>query len=165
MDENSVCFPHMNSLLLKREIHWRCFSVIMGHLVFYAILYSYSANEDEHSSAQSHDHSFCHFSALLWKHLPPSLRSTLQYCWLVWGFGLSSLFLRHSPGPLALVCIFCNKCICDVSSMIFLDITHHCISTRVLASLPNWLGHPSGIQHPSLHPEGAPLWADQSSKK
>ena len=40
-DGNSICFPDWNSLPLKREIHWKCPTVVMGWLVFNAILYFY----------------------------------------------------------------------------------------------------------------------------
>ena len=103
---NSVPFSNQNSLPKKREIHWKCLLVIVGCLVFYAIFYFYPHIEKECSSTQSHDYSLCPFSPPFWKHLPPSLASILWCCMLLWGSGLSSLFLQGCPGPLVLSSLF-----------------------------------------------------------
>ena len=99
-DGNSIGLPNQNSLCLKTEIHQRCLFIIIGHLVSYAIFYLYPHIENKHSSTQSCNYSQCLFSPPLWKHLPPSLTSTLQCCALLLGSSLYLLFLR---GILALV--------------------------------------------------------------
>ena len=107
------------------------------HLVFYAIFYFYPNAENEHSSAQFKNYSFCHFSALLWKHLLPSLTSTLQSCTLLAGVWVD---LHCSSGgilaPWALI-LFSHKDICN-GWMTFLDSTH-CHFHLSLSSNPiNW---------------------------
>ena len=107
----------------------------MGCLVFYAVFYFYPHDENEHSSTQSHNYLLCYFSPLLWKHLPPSLTSTLGCCMLLWGSGWSLLFLGVSWPP-GLHSLFHNG-ICNGLTT-FLDSICHCFYLSLSHSPIDW---------------------------
>ena len=118
----------------------------MGCLVFYAFFYFNPHIENEYSSAQSHDYWHHPFSSPLWKHLPPSLASTLQCCKLLWGSSLSLLFLGDILAPPGLSSLLHNV-ICN-GPKTFLDSAHHHFYLSLSSGLINWAGQvESNIPH------------------
>ena len=162
IDGNSTCIS-----LIWTPSSWRgrstenCLSVIDGAcLVFYATSSTSMQNtENEHSYVtQSHNYSFCHFSALLWKHLPPSLTSTLWLLYAAVGVWLYIWsFHQGHCGPLALIALFHWQHLQWLN-----DLTgQKSPSFLTWSSLPAQLTglHRSGIQHPLHHQGEVPLWA------